>query len=61
MARIIQGSYVGSLAEMAELMDLVREGKVAPIQIEERPLEEVSNALADLKAGNVSGRTVVTA
>ncbi|MDK1024922.1 MAG: alcohol dehydrogenase [Gammaproteobacteria bacterium] len=59
-ARIIQGSYVGSLAEMAELMDLVCAGKVAPIQIEERPMEEVSDALADLKAGNVKGRTVVT-
>jgi D-arabinose 1-dehydrogenase-like Zn-dependent alcohol dehydrogenase len=61
MARVIQGSYVGSLAEMAELMDLVRAGKVAPIQIEERPMAEVSDALADLKAGNVSGRTVVVA
>lgn len=58
-ARIIQGSYVGSLQEMVELMALVRAGKIAPINIEERPLAQVSNALADLKAGRVSGRLVL--
>lgn len=58
-ARIIQGSYVGSLQEMGELMALVRTGKIAPINIEERPLAQVSNALADLKAGKVSGRLVL--
>ena len=61
MARIIQGSYVGSLEEMAELMALVREGKVDPIRITERPLAEATNALADLKAGKVNGRTVLMA
>ncbi len=60
MARIIQGSYVGSLAEMGELMELVRAGKVAPIKIAERPLDQVTSALADLKAGKVNGRTVLT-
>lgn len=58
-ARIIQGSYVGSLQEMGELMTLVRAGKIAPINIEERPLAQVSNALADLKAGKVRGRLVL--
>lgn len=58
-ARIIQGSYVGSLQEMSELMALVRAGKIAPIQIEERPLKQVSQALADLKAGRVKGRIVL--
>ena len=61
MARGIQGSYVGSLAEMGELMELVKAGKIAPIQIDERPLDQASEALADLKAGNVKGRTVLTA
>ena len=60
-ARIIQGTYVGSLAEMGELMELVRAGKIAPIRIEERPLEQVSQALADLKSGNVTGRVVLKA
>ncbi len=58
-ARIIQGSYVGSLQEMGELMALVRAGKIAPIRIEERPLAGVTQALADLKAGKVQGRVVL--
>lgn len=60
-ARIIQGSYVGSLREMGELMALVRAGKIAPIDIEQRPLAEVTSALADLKSGKVSGRLVLRA
>lgn len=58
-ARIIQGSYVGTLADMGELMALVRAGKVAPIEIQERPLSEANAALADLKAGKISGRQVL--
>ncbi len=58
-ARVIHGSYVGSLQEMGELMSLVREGKIAPIDIQERPLSEVTAALADLKAGKVRGRQVL--
>jgi len=58
-ARIIQGSYVGTLQDMAELMELVRAGKIAPIEIHERPLAEASAALADLKAGKVQGRQVL--
>lgn len=58
-ARIIQGSYVGSLQEMDELMALVRAGKIAPINIDERPLNGVTQALADLKAGRVNGRIVL--
>lgn len=58
-ARIIQGSYVGSPEDMAALMAMVREGKIAPIEIHERPLAEASDALADLKAGKVKGRQVL--
>ena len=58
-ARIIQGSYVGSPEDMAALMVMVREGKIAPIAIHERPLAEASDALADLKAGKVKGRQVL--
>ncbi|PCJ27109.1 MAG: alcohol dehydrogenase [SAR86 cluster bacterium] len=58
-ARIIQGSYVGTPADMGELMELVRAGKVAPIDIQERPLSEISDALKDLKAGKVQGRQVL--
>ncbi len=58
-ARVIQGSYVGSLADMGELMSMVRDGKIAPIDINERPLTEASQALSDLKAGKVRGRQVL--
>lgn len=58
-ARIIQGSYVGTPQDMAELMELVRAGKIAPIDIHERPLSEAGAALADLKAGQVQGRQVL--
>ena len=60
-ARVIQGSYVGTPQDMAELMELVRAGKIAPIEIQERPLSEASAALADLKAGKVQGRQVLVA
>lgn len=60
-ARIIQGTYVGSLKEMGELMELVRAGKIAPIRIEERPLDQCTQALGDLKAGKVQGRVVLRA
>jgi D-arabinose 1-dehydrogenase-like Zn-dependent alcohol dehydrogenase len=58
-ARIIQGTYVGSLQEMGELMELVRAGRIEPIRIDERPLYAVNDALADLKAGRVQGRIVL--
>jgi alcohol dehydrogenase/propanol-preferring alcohol dehydrogenase len=44
---------------MAALMAMVREGKIAPIEVHERPLAEASDALADLKAGKVKGRQVL--
>ncbi len=55
----IRGSYVGSLAEMHEMMELVRGGKVAPIPLELRPLSEATAALTDLRAGRVMGRVVL--
>lgn len=53
------GSYVGSLEEMHELMELVKAGKVPPIPVEARPLEDVNSALDDLTAGHVLGRVVL--
>jgi D-arabinose 1-dehydrogenase-like Zn-dependent alcohol dehydrogenase len=58
-ARIIQGSYVGTLQDMADLMELVRAGKISPIEIHERPLSEANDALADLKGGKIRGRQVL--
>jgi D-arabinose 1-dehydrogenase-like Zn-dependent alcohol dehydrogenase len=44
---------------MGELMALVREGRIAPIEIHERPFNEATDALVDLKAGKVRGRQVL--
>jgi D-arabinose 1-dehydrogenase-like Zn-dependent alcohol dehydrogenase len=56
----IEGSYVGTLDDLRELLALVRSGKVPPIPIESRPAEEASAALADLKrGGKVRGRVVL--
>ena len=56
----VMGSYVGSLAEMRELLDLARRDKSAPLPIATRPLAEANRALADLKSGKVVGRVVLT-
>lgn len=55
----ITGSYVGSLAEMGELMALARQGALPELPVHTRPLAEVNEALADLRAGRVRGRTVL--
>lgn len=55
----LEGSYVGSLAEMRELMALARDGKVQPIPLSLRPLAQAGKTLEDLKAGRVVGRVVL--
>jgi len=56
----MQGSYVGSLAEIKELLALVATGKVPPVPINERRLHEASAVLEELKAGRIIGRAVLT-
>lgn len=55
----IIGSYVGSLAEMAELMAVARRGGLPALPVTTRPLAEVNEALAALRDGAVRGRTVL--
>ena len=55
----IQGSYVGSLSEMNDLMAFVRAGVVPPLPVTSRPLSEVQQALDDLRVGKIVGRLVV--
>ncbi|HWE20284.1 MAG TPA: zinc-binding dehydrogenase, partial [Hyphomicrobiaceae bacterium] len=59
-ALTVMGSYVGSPAEAREVVDLVKAGKIAPIPVETRPLEETSQSLDDLRAGRIVGRVVIT-
>jgi len=56
----IEGSYVGTLDDLKELLALAKAGKVAPIPIETRPADQANAALSDLKSGGkVRGRVVL--
>jgi len=54
----VQGSHLGSVAELQAVVALAREGKLKPIPIETRPMSEVNRTLDELKAGLVLGRVV---
>ena len=55
----IQGSYVGNLQELKELLILVRNNRVSPIPIARVKFEDVNEALDRLRAGRVIGRAVL--
>ena len=57
-ALTIQGSHLGSIDELKQVVALAREEKLRPIPIQKRPLSEVSRTLDELKAGAVVGRVV---
>jgi alcohol dehydrogenase/propanol-preferring alcohol dehydrogenase len=56
----IQGSYVGNLIELKELIDLVVRRQVPPIPVTALPLDQANGALQDLRAGKLVGRAVLT-
>ncbi len=55
----ILGSFVGSLEETKEMLELVKAGKIDPIPVETRSLAEATKTLNDLREGNVLGRVVL--
>ena len=55
----IQGSDLGSLREMGELMELAKTGALDPIPVEQRPLAMAQQTLEDLIEGTVVGRAVL--
>jgi propanol-preferring alcohol dehydrogenase len=56
----LEGSYVGTLEDLRELLALVQAGKVPPIPLETRSADQASAALSDLKSGGkVRGRVVL--
>jgi propanol-preferring alcohol dehydrogenase len=59
-ALTVQGSYVGSLTEIAELLELVRTKGTPDVPVATRPLDQVNAALNDLRDGKVIGRVVIT-
>lgn len=54
----IVGSLLGTRQMMREVVDIAASGKIKIVS-ETRPLQEAARALADLKAGTVSGRLVL--
>ena len=58
-AATLQGSYIGSPAELRELVELVQIGSGLDVPIDRRSLSDVDAALADLRAGKVVGRVVL--
>ena len=59
----IEGSFVGTLSQLQDLVRIAQSGKLPNIPVVERALSatEVSRALDDLTAGGVAGRIVLTA
>jgi D-arabinose 1-dehydrogenase-like Zn-dependent alcohol dehydrogenase len=55
----IRGSFVGTLAETKEMLDLVKKGAVKPIPVAERPLTDANKTLDDLRGGKIVGRVVL--
>lgn len=55
----VVGSYVGSLAEMQELMEIARTGKLPDLPVTMQPLDAANRTLDDLRAGRIQGRTVL--
>jgi D-arabinose 1-dehydrogenase-like Zn-dependent alcohol dehydrogenase len=56
----LRGSYVGSLRELRELVGIMQAREVKTVPVRTRPMAEVNAILADLEAGRVVGRTVMT-
>ncbi|MEN2738671.1 alcohol dehydrogenase [Microbacterium sp. X-17] len=57
----LRGSYVGTLQELVELVELVKRGDLPPLPVEALPLDAANDALTRLRAGRVSGRLVLVA
>jgi D-arabinose 1-dehydrogenase-like Zn-dependent alcohol dehydrogenase len=55
----LQGSYVGTLEEFTELMQLARTGAIRPLPHMRMDLEQANEALSKLRSGGVIGRIVL--
>ena len=55
----IQGNYVGTLADMKELVELLKAKGVQYPVIQFTTLEDINNTLDRLKNGHINGRALV--
>ena len=58
-AATLQGSYVGGLGELREVVALAKRGLMPDIPVTPCDLDEVNEALGELRDGNVIGRMVL--
>ena len=58
-AATLQGSYVGGLAELREVIALAKRGLMPDIPVTPCNLDDVNEALGDLRDGKVIGRLVM--
>jgi len=55
----VTGSYVGSRQEMQELLAIARSGVLPDLPLSTTPLAQATQALEDLRAGRIRGRTIL--
>ncbi|PJX27683.1 hypothetical protein CAP48_00340 [Advenella sp. S44] len=55
----LRGSYVGTLQELKDLINLIKSGTVRPLPVEEVAFEHLNATLERLREGNVQGRAVL--
>ncbi|WP_266033119.1 alcohol dehydrogenase [Brucella intermedia] len=55
----IKGSYVGSLAELKELVELGKSGKIPPLPVETLDASQINDAFDRLRGGKINGRIVL--
>jgi propanol-preferring alcohol dehydrogenase len=55
----LRGSYVGSPKDLRALVALAQQGRLAPTPVRTVPLDQVNEAIEDLRAGRVTGRVVL--
>ncbi len=60
-ALTIQGSYVGNLIELRELVELAQNGRLPSLPITQMPQAQANAALMRLRDGKVTGRLVLRA
>ena len=60
-ALTVQGSYVGSVKDLRELVTLAQGGSLPALPIREVPMPQANDALMRLRDGKVTGRLVLRA
>jgi alcohol dehydrogenase/propanol-preferring alcohol dehydrogenase len=57
----VQGSFVGTPADLRAVVDLARSGALQPLPVQTLPLAEADAAVTRLRRGDVTGRLVLRA